>query len=79
MYAENRIRELRRELERQFFRGNLPSLTISVICMLLLTGVNLVTAWLMQRLVDVVASNASGVLMDARLLRSGGRKSRTVN
>lgn len=61
MYAENRIRELRRELERQFFRGNLPSLTISVICMLLLTGVNLVTAWLMQRLVDVVASNASGL------------------
>ena len=60
MYAENRIRELRRELERQFFRGNLPSLTISVICMLLLTGVDLVTAWLMQRLVDVVASNASG-------------------
>ena len=61
MDSKSRSRALRRELEGCFFRGNLPALIVSVVCMLLLTGVNLVTAWLMQRLVDVVVSSGSGL------------------
>ena len=48
MDAKSRSRALRRELEGCFFRANLPAPIISVLCMLLLTGVNLVAAWLMQ-------------------------------
>lgn len=44
MDSKSRSRALRRELEGCFFRGNLPALIVSVVCMLLLTGVNLVTA-----------------------------------
>lgn len=61
MDAKSRSRALRRELEGCFFRGNLPALIISVLCMLLLTGVNLVAAWLMQQLVDIVVSGGSGM------------------
>lgn len=61
MDAKARSRALRRELESRFFRGNAPALIVSVLCMLLLTGVNLVTAWLMQNIVDVVASGGAGI------------------
>lgn len=61
MDAKSRSRALRRELEGCFFRGNLPALIISVLCMLLLTGVNLVAAWLMQQLVDIVVSGGAGM------------------
>lgn len=61
MDAKARSRALRRELESCFFRGNAPALIVSVLCMLLLTGVNLVTAWLMQNIVDVVASGGAGI------------------
>ena len=61
MDAKVRSRALRRELESRFFRGNAPALIVSVLCMLLLTGVNLVTAWLMQNIVDVVASGGAGI------------------
>ena len=61
MDAKSRSRALRRGLEGCFFRGNLPALIISVLCMLLLTGVNLVAAWLMQQLVDIVVSGGAGL------------------
>ena len=61
MDAKSRSRALRRELEGCFFRGNLPALIIPVLCMLLLTGVNLVAAWLMQQLVDIVVSGGAGM------------------
>lgn len=61
MDSRARSRALRRELESRFFRGNAPALIVSVLCMLLLTGVNLVTAWLMQNIVDVAASGGAGI------------------
>ena len=58
MNPSERSKALRRELGGCFFRDNMPAPAVSVVCMLLPTGVNLVTARLMRNIVDAAAEEA---------------------